>query len=77
LESSLELSTLVLFNIGKYYFLRCTLKKQTSDSDVLNKLYEIVRQIPHEVLPMARAKTLGAVRSAARMVGWAWILLTI
>jgi methylated-DNA-protein-cysteine methyltransferase related protein len=49
------------------------LKKQTSDSDnFFERVYEIVRQIPHGKVTSygAIAKTLGAARSA-RMVGWA------
>lgn len=49
------------------------MKKQTSDSDnFFERVYEIVRQIPHGKVTSygAIAKTLGAARSA-RMVGWA------
>ncbi len=49
------------------------MKKQTSDSDnFFERVYEIVRQIPHGKVTSygAIAKVLGAARSA-RMVGWA------
>lgn len=49
------------------------MKKQSSDSDnFFERVYEIVRQIPHGKVTSygAIAKTLGAARSA-RMVGWA------
>lgn len=49
------------------------MKKQTSESDnFFERVYEIVRQIPHGKVTSygAIAKTLGAARSA-RMVGWA------